>query len=281
MIAPALDNNPRRIKQFINLFRLRTFIANETGLFDFTDENEASFDRVLTLQQLGKFVAISIRWPLLIADLDRNPTFLGELQEIAEEHKKPSGNMWSNEAIYWSTQDKLIELLVSYGSNDNDTSEIIFKKKQQCDVSKLNIERLLQVSPRVVQKASTLRGDTLDEIKNIEKEPRYETNAAEKKTLALGESWNIEDGWVLTVQSIDAKATPRQVWLVLSKDGVKKDDKVVSEGQTYTYAEKNIADEYVPRLVISVGTVFVGTNSSIVELKLILKEKKLKDELSF
>ena len=61
MVAPTLGFNPRRIKQFINLFRLRAYISNETGLFDIV-EGKTRFDS-LTLEQLGKFVAISMTWP--------------------------------------------------------------------------------------------------------------------------------------------------------------------------------------------------------------------------
>ena len=34
MVAPTLEYNPRRVKQFINMFRLKALIAAETGLFD-------------------------------------------------------------------------------------------------------------------------------------------------------------------------------------------------------------------------------------------------------
>ena len=53
MVAPALESNPRRLKQFVNLFRLRAYIAGEIGAFDEVG------GRTLTLPQLGKFVAIS------------------------------------------------------------------------------------------------------------------------------------------------------------------------------------------------------------------------------
>ena len=49
-LAPSLDNNPRRIKQFINLFRLRTFIAAETGLFDEPAGEDAGKRAALTLE---------------------------------------------------------------------------------------------------------------------------------------------------------------------------------------------------------------------------------------
>jgi hypothetical protein len=78
MVAPAFDYNPRRLKQFINAFRLKTFIASRTGLF--AEPDESSFYTRLTPQQLGKFVAISLRWPLLLADLDNERDLLSRLQ---------------------------------------------------------------------------------------------------------------------------------------------------------------------------------------------------------
>ncbi len=53
------------------------------------------------------------------------------------------------------------------------------------------------------------------------------------KKLAVGESWDMGNGWVLTVQSIDART--RSVWLELSRDGSKVDDKIVEEGQVYSW----------------------------------------------
>ncbi|HYO57450.1 hypothetical protein, partial [Archangium sp.] len=54
-VAPALEFNLRRLKQFLNVFRLSIYIANHTGLFD--------AGHALTLSQLGKFVAESYTGP--------------------------------------------------------------------------------------------------------------------------------------------------------------------------------------------------------------------------
>ncbi len=99
------------------------------------------------------------------------------------------------------------------------------------------------------------------------------SSAADKKTLTVGESWEVGDGWTLTANSIDAKASPRQVWLTLSKDGVKKDDKVVTSGGTndkpiYTYVEKSLAGENdVPVFVTYVDSVFAGATTDMVQLR--------------
>jgi S-layer protein (TIGR01567 family) len=94
------------------------------------------------------------------------------------------------------------------------------------------------------------------------------TSSSEKKSLTVGESWDVGGGWTLTAQSIDAKASPRQAWLVLSKDGVMKDNKVIAQGQVYTYVESSIAGEYdVPMFVTYIDSVFAGPTSDMVQLR--------------
>ena len=81
LVAPSLGNNPRRIKQFLGLLRLRYYIAVRTGLFHFQEGTEA--EPRLTREQLGKFIAITLRWPLLAAEIRRREGLLGELQAAA------------------------------------------------------------------------------------------------------------------------------------------------------------------------------------------------------
>ncbi|WP_162562436.1 KAP family P-loop NTPase fold protein [Salinigranum rubrum] len=72
--APALAYNPRQIKKFINLYRLRALLAQEVEVFERTD---------LTLDQLGKFVTISLRWPRLLPELNRDHDLFARLTAVA------------------------------------------------------------------------------------------------------------------------------------------------------------------------------------------------------
>ncbi|MCZ7384199.1 MAG: putative baseplate assembly protein [Candidatus Methanoperedens sp.] len=93
-------------------------------------------------------------------------------------------------------------------------------------------------------------------------------SSSEKKSLAVGESWDIGSGWKLTANTVDAKSSPRQVWLTLSKDGVTKEDKILSPGQVFTYVEKSIAGESdVPLFVTYIDSVFAGATSDTVQLR--------------
>lgn len=99
------------------------------------------------------------------------------------------------------------------------------------------------------------------------------TSSADKKTLTVGETWDLGGGWTLTANSIDAKANPRQVWLTLNKDGVKKNDKVVTSGPTnanplFTYFENNLGGETnVPVVIAYVDSIFAGATTDMVQLR--------------
>jgi len=113
------------------------------------------------------------------------------------------------------------------------------------------------------EKYIPLKGKAKKIVKQV-----LEQAAVDKQTLTVGQTWDMGDGWTLMAQSIDARATPRQAWLVLSKDGVKKDDKVVNAEGVYTYQEKSIAGESdVPLFVTYVDSIFAGATTDMVQLK--------------
>ena len=158
MVGPALDNNPRRILQFINLFRLRTFIACDTALFDEIEDSPQN--NTLTLEQLGKFVAIDLRWPLLLADLEWYPNLLTELQEIAlnsdqlaEILKDRLDGPRERTLNRWAEQQDLLKLLRAgcldgHGNVDQDEERVY-------TLANINVESLLQVSPRTQPRPAT------------------------------------------------------------------------------------------------------------------------------
>ncbi|MET0625770.1 MAG: hypothetical protein ABW250_22740, partial [Pyrinomonadaceae bacterium] len=149
MAAPALDYNPRRIKQFINLFRLKAYIAYETGLF--RRPRAGSPYSALTLEQLGKFVAIGLRWPRLLADLDDDYELLQRLQRATDGSPTDEGD----EAVAnWRQRPELMSLLRLGLVGRRDP----FNRKNPIDPDRyslagLDVSRLLQVSPRAMRGA--------------------------------------------------------------------------------------------------------------------------------
>ena len=97
-----------------------------------------------------------------------------------------------------------------------------------------------------------------------------EQKAEEEQTLKLGTSWNLGEGYNLTVESLDTATNPRQAWLSFSKDNKNLDHRVVKEGEVYTYIEKNVNGESdVPVFVTYVDSIFTGAEgmSTFVQLR--------------
>jgi hypothetical protein len=69
--VPYLDFNPRKIKRFINLFRLQALIANRRGLLD---------EDVVDLGLLAKWIVIETRWPDMVEGMMDNKVFIEHLQ---------------------------------------------------------------------------------------------------------------------------------------------------------------------------------------------------------
>lgn len=142
MVAHSLDFNPRRIKQFVNVFRLKAHIAYETELF----RTRVGAQR-LTLEQLGKFVAIVVRWPRFLAELDEERTLLGEMQRLATVKDYESASQSAHE---WLLRPEMRSLL-EFGCDPKQPDP--FDKSKPANVRRytladIAVDRLLQVSPR-------------------------------------------------------------------------------------------------------------------------------------
>lgn len=68
--ASVLDYNPRKIKRFLNEFRLRAAIADQRNLLTLGE---------IDLSRLGNWITIGTRWPDIIGILTEHPTFAAEL----------------------------------------------------------------------------------------------------------------------------------------------------------------------------------------------------------
>jgi hypothetical protein len=145
MVAPALDDNPRRIKQFLSVFRLRAYIASNTGLFAESQDPA----KQLTLEQLGKFTALAVRWPSLIYDLANMPALLWVLEVVAEGHPVPEDFTNSPQVAYWRGKPQLLALLRA--NLDQAT----------CSLANVDVLKLLSVSPRRPQLFSTSGSATM------------------------------------------------------------------------------------------------------------------------
>lgn len=161
MVAPALDYNPRRLKLFINSIRLKAYIAQNTG-YRLKEDDESS--QFITLEQLGKFTAISLKWHLLMMALKQDSQLLKSLQQYALDRKasikEPSASDNGKEGAIpeggviqlsrWHRDRQLIKLLQA-GCIDKDGN-----RKPDCSrysLEEVDFKKLLEVSPRVVKRS--------------------------------------------------------------------------------------------------------------------------------
>jgi CheY-like chemotaxis protein len=141
MVAPILGHNPRRLKQFVNLFRLRVHIAYETGLFDAVLGSVAV--QTLTLEQLGKFVALSQMYPRLLFDLRGDRWLLKKLEYRARKLGLAHESDFTEGVRRWEQQPEVLDLL-SYGLDDTSSP-----MANQYSLERLDVDKLLQVAPYV------------------------------------------------------------------------------------------------------------------------------------
>ena len=163
MVAPLFDYNPRRTKQFVNLFRLKVYIAYLTGLFDQIEEDEGNvIQEPLTVFQLAKFTAISLKYPLLLLDLELDKSLFSTIYRYNLGNRKnlisgikSQGEFSSQERntlIYWLSHDKLRELL-AYDASENRNQSEADQVSSEFSLANLNIQKLLQVSPQVIRQS--------------------------------------------------------------------------------------------------------------------------------
>jgi formylglycine-generating enzyme required for sulfatase activity len=152
MVAPALDYNPRRIKQFINTFHVKLYIAKNTGLLNAKKDDDGN---TLTPEQLGKFTAICLRWPILLSYLEKNRRLLQMLHRNSSYKNTikiksipdTEGLTIINSLKYWLGHDKLRQL-IAYGSHEDSNSPNGYQFDPKFSLEKVDVAPLLQVSPR-------------------------------------------------------------------------------------------------------------------------------------
>lgn len=80
-VREIFDCNPRRIKAFLNVYRLALYIASRQGLLDFNLWNGKS---EVSPEQIGAFVALTTRHPTMLTEAIRNPQFFRSLEMICK-----------------------------------------------------------------------------------------------------------------------------------------------------------------------------------------------------
>jgi hypothetical protein len=75
--AVLLGNNPRKVKRFVNAFRLQALIANRRKLLE---------ENVIDLELLAKWLVAGTRWPELMSDILDDPNLVSRAAEARRLH---------------------------------------------------------------------------------------------------------------------------------------------------------------------------------------------------
>ncbi|HEY1983856.1 MAG TPA: P-loop NTPase fold protein [Terracidiphilus sp.] len=93
MVREVVQYSPRRIKNFLNSFRLALYIASSQGLLDVVDQHSGFAE--VTPERLGKFLILILRYPELRSTLTREPDFLYQLESVALNDRTIGEREWS------------------------------------------------------------------------------------------------------------------------------------------------------------------------------------------
>lgn len=209
MVASALDYNPRRWKQFINLFRLKAYIAASTNLITANAVKNNSPNRYLTLEQLGKFTAISIRWPRLVADLNTDHQLLKNLQE-GTSYNPPYFSRYNEATQYWGSKQKLLELL-RYPADNRPLEE-------KYSFANVDVETLLQISPQ--DDLSSEKGIDYTRLRDLLRAENWKEADSETYLVMLKAVGREERGWITEEELLNFPCTDLrtidQLWVKYS-----------------------------------------------------------------
>ncbi len=105
----------------------------------------------------------------------------------------------------------------------------------------------------------------------------FEMGKEDKKTLTTGETWSLGAGYELTINAIDARTNPRQVWFTLKKDGAIVDEGIGQAPQSTSVGDKEKAVYYKTKTIMGesdallftvyVDTIFSGATSDMVQFR--------------
>jgi hypothetical protein len=96
MVSGVFHNNPRRLKLFLNSYRLSLYLASGQGLLDIRHDNR---EAAVTPEQLGKFIALIMRLPALLDVLAQDNKALAEYEVRAtDEGNSPGLPGWINKS---------------------------------------------------------------------------------------------------------------------------------------------------------------------------------------
>lgn len=195
VVSIIFKHNPRRLKQFINMFRLALFISSRQGLLDIRKDQHR-----VTLEQLGKFIAMTLRFPDLRTKLKKDCAFLSLLENAAlTGRNEESFGLWLN--------DENVKRVLRYGLNPKKDPFSV----ELYSLAHFPIDKLLSVLPEIPevpskpQNAVSIEDRASETVKLTIPVEQFETLASQYETIRLTQQAGNERTIKMTSLYEDAK----------------------------------------------------------------------------
>lgn len=151
MAAPLLHFNPRRVKQFINTFRLRARLSPIGETVIPRSDESSQLKMGLHLPQIAKLVAIELAYPLILRDWIRNPRLFTLLTVYYR--SKSSKLVPANISPIWK-EDAEIEKLFLYNLDQELPDGGFTTDHSDWSLSRVDQQRYFAIAPPPTEAAS-------------------------------------------------------------------------------------------------------------------------------
>ncbi|MCZ7401690.1 MAG: S-layer protein domain-containing protein [Candidatus Methanoperedens sp.] len=172
------------------------------------------------------------------------------------------------------------ETLASLGKNDLiDGRELVYSTSPKELRFKMNEEQNVTVTGASTYDVVGWQAEkwvAVNGVGNKLAKLAFEMGKDDKKTLITGETWEMGSGYELTINAVDARSTPRQVWFTLKKGGAIVDEGI-GQGASGTQDSKQKAVYYKTKTILGesnallftvyVDSIFSGATSDMVQFK--------------
>ncbi|HTV05440.1 MAG TPA: P-loop NTPase fold protein [Acidobacteriaceae bacterium] len=183
MVGAMFEYNPRRIKQFVSTFRLALALTSDQGILGLDPGRSG-----VTPPQLGKFVALTMKFPDLRLALFENRELLGDLENAAltwPADAKPDQLYWR-----WLRKKAVCDVLL-YGVRNtrSDSESGSHYTPNPFSLVELDISRLISLLPKVPMPIPVVTSDGAEVGHAVSTQP---PNVADSQTPseAVEPTWN-------------------------------------------------------------------------------------------
>lgn len=176
-VREILGFNPRRIKTFLNVYRLALSLASRHGLLDKDPGSKLS---EVTPEQLGKFIALTTSYPEILESALKDPEFFRNLEFFMLHRIALTGHS-EEETEYWLAKPG-VRNLMGFGQGFTDSPDQISGSWNAYSLRDFPVSKFTRILPEVPARKSTAAPAENDrqEVSSKSPEPHVSSFVAEQ-----------------------------------------------------------------------------------------------------